>query len=413
MPSYVHDYERGAFIRTISVRQHWRIKLIWASVLVLLLGSTEWLARAKEMPSDTYLMFVGTYTNTKGESKGIYAYRYDSASGHATSLGLAAETINPSFLAIDPRGSFLYAVNELTSYKGASSGAISSFAIDHQNGTLRQLNEVASRGADPCYISFDKTGKYVLVANYTGGSVAVFPVSTDGSLGEPTAFIQHSGKGVNPQRQEGPHAHWIETTADNRFAIVADLGLDELLVYRFDPARGTLTPNTPPFARTEAGSGPRHVAFRPDGKFAYLITEMHSDVFAFSYNAAAGLLHQIQKISALPKGFSGSNDAAEIHVHPNGKFLYVSNRGDDSIATFSIDKKTGRLSLIGHFSTQGKTPRNFVIDPTGSRLAVANQDSDSIVIFQIDRASGRLSPSGQRLHVPSPVSIVFLKDSGQ
>jgi 6-phosphogluconolactonase len=355
----------------------------------------------------SYLLYVGTYT--KGESKGIYAFRFDAASGQATGLGVAAETVNPSFLTIDVSGKFLYAVNEIPDYKGAASGAVTAFSIDRSSGKLSRLNEVASRGADPCYISFDKTGKYLLVANYTGGNIAVFPVQSAGPLGESSAFVQHSGSSVNKQRQEGPHAHWIETTADNRFAIAADLGLDKLLVYHFDPARGGPTPNDPAFGAVEAGSGPRHVAFAPNEKFAYSVNELASTVTAFTFDAAHGALHSFQTISTLPKGFSGENDTAEIHVHPNGNFLFASNRGHDSIAVFSIDKITGRLTAVGDFSTQGKTPRNFEIDPTGSGLFVANQDSGNIVVFRIDPKTGALSATGQILNIPSPVSLKFLR----
>ena len=361
---------------------------------------------AQGAKSENYLLFVGTYT--KGDSKGIYAYRFDAKSGEATSLGLAAETENPSFLAVDPSQRSLYAVNELTQYKGAPSGAVTAFAIDRATGKLSPLNEVASRGTDPCYIAFDKTGKYVLVANYTGGNVAVFPVSNDGRLGTATAFVQHVGVGKNPERQEGPHAHWIETTADNRFAIVADLGLDQLLIYRFEASKGSLTPNNPPFAKVEPGAGPRHVAFHPNGRFAYVVDELGSTINGFSFDPKKGEFHPLQTVSTLPAGFKGSNDTAEIHVHPNGKFLFASNRGHDSIVVFAIDQKTGSLKLVEHFSTQGKTPRNFEIDPTGTRLFVANQDSGTIVIFQIDPATGRLTPTGQVLQVPSPVALRFV-----
>jgi len=355
---------------------------------------------------DQYLLFVGTYT--KDESKGIYAYRFEAASGQLTSLGLAAETVNPSFLTVDPAGRFLYAVIEIASYKGAASGAVTAFAIDRNTGKLSALNEVPSRGADPCYIAFDKTGKYVLVANYTGGNIAVFPLLKDGRLGESSAFVQHKGSGTNPLRQEGPHAHWIETTADNRFAIAADLGLDKLLVYRFEPTRGSVTPSDPAFAKVDAGAGPRHVAFHPNGRFAYSVNELQSTVTGFSYDAKSGVLHPMQTISTLPKGFSGNNDTAEIHVHPNGKFLFASNRGHDSIAVFSIEEDTGRLRLIDNVSTQGKTPRNFEIDPSGSRLLVANQDSGNIVVFRIDAKTGGLIPTGQVVHVPSPVCLKFV-----
>ncbi len=353
-----------------------------------------------------YLLFVGTYTEK--ESKGIYAYRFDAASSELIPLGVAAETTNPSFLAIDPSRRFLYAVNEVQNYKGTRSGAVSAFAIDQEMGKLSLRNQVPSRGADPCYIAFDSTGKYALVANYTGGSVAVFPVQPDGHIGESSAFVQHRGSSVNKERQEGPHAHWIDTTPDNRFAIAVDLGLDELLVYRFDASKGSLTPNDPPYASLDPGAGPRHLAFHPDGKFAYVVNELQSSITTFTYDASRGALQKLATVTALPKGFSGSNDAAEIKVHPNGKFLFASNRGHDSIAVFSIDSHTGALTLVDHFPTQGKTPRDFEIDPTGKLLFVANQDTNNIVVFRIDPNDGRLTFAGQTLHVPSPVCLKFM-----
>jgi len=356
--------------------------------------------------STDYLLFVGTYT--KGASKGIYTYRYNTSSGHLTSLGLAAESVNPSFLAVDPSHRFLYAVNEVQDYKGEKSGAVTAFAIDRKTGKLSRLNEVASRGEDPCYISLDKTGKYVLVANYTSGNIAVFPVHNDGTLGEASAFVQHHGSGPNHEHQEGPHAHWIETTADNRYAVVADLGLDKLLIYRFDATNGSLTPNNPPAADLPPGSGPRHVAFSPNNKFTYSVNELKSTVTAFSFNAAQGTLEPFQTVCTLPKDFSGENDTAEIHIQPNGKFLYASNRGHESIAVFSIDQKTGRLNLVHTFSTQGKTPRNFELDPTGSHLLVANEDPGDIVVFKLDAANGRESLVTNDTKVPSPVSLRFV-----
>jgi 6-phosphogluconolactonase len=359
-----------------------------------------------DSPKNKYLLYVGTYTE-KG-SKGIYAYTFDAASSALTPLGLAAETVNPSFLAIDPSRRFLYAVNEVANYKGASSGAVTAFEINRQTGKLSLLNQVPSGGADPCYIAFDKTGKFALVANYTGGSVAVFPVESDGHIGGSSAFVQHTGSSVNKKRQEGPHAHWIETAADNHFALVADLGLDKLLVYRFNSKSGTLTPNNPPDTSLDPGVGPRHVAFHPNGKLVYVINEMQSTVTAFSYHAATGTLKKLNSVSTLPKGFSAKNDAAEIRVHPSGKFLFASNRGNDTIAAFSIDERSGNLTLIDFFPTQGKTPRNFEIDPTGKFLLVANQDSNEIVVFRIDAGTGRLTPTGQTLNVPAPVCLKFM-----
>jgi 6-phosphogluconolactonase len=390
---------------TISLRRCLRW-LVLVAILSLVTATT-----AKDSPKNKFLLFVGTYTEK--ESKGIYAYRFDAVSGELTSLGVAAESANPSFLAIDPSRRFLYAVNEVQNYKGASSGALSAFAInlgtdDRQNGNLSLLNKVPSRGADPCYIAFDKTGKYALVANYTGGSVAVFPVQSDGHIGEPSAFVQHRGSSLNKKRQEGPHAHWIETTPDNRFAIAVDLGLDELLVYHFDASKGSLTPNDPPYASLDPGAGPRHLAFHPSGKFAYVVNELQSSITAFDYDPSRGALEKFKTVSTLPKGFSGSNDTAEIRVHPNGRFLFASNRGHDSIAVFSIDNHTGALTLVDHFPTQGKTPRNFEIDPTGKFLFVANQDTNNIVVFRIDPNNGGLTPTGQTLYVPSPVCLKFI-----
>jgi 6-phosphogluconolactonase len=387
---------------TISRRRH---------LLSFFLFSLVTVTAANDSSKGRYVLFVGTYTDK--QSKGIYAYRFDSASSELTPLGMAAEAINPSFLAIDPSHRFLYAVNEVQKYEDANSGAVSAFAIDtqkgdRQTGKVQLLNAVASRGADPCYIAFDKTGKYALVANYTGGSVAVFPVQADGHIGESSAFVQHVGSSVNRERQEGAHAHWIETTPDNRFAIAVDLGLDELLIYRFDAKNGSLTPNDPPYVKLDPGAGPRHLAFHPNGKFAYVVNELQSSITAFAYDASRGELRKLNTVSTLPKNFSGSNDTAEIKVHPSGKFLFASNRGHDSIALFSIDSKTGALTLADHFPTQGKTPRNFEIDPTGKFLFVANQDTNNIAVFGIDSKNGRLTVTKRTLQVPSPVCLKFM-----
>ena len=354
----------------------------------------------------SYLIYVGTYTGPA--SKGIYAFRYDPASGKSTSLGLMAESTNPSFLAIDPTQHYLYAANEVGDYKGEKSGGLSGFAIDRKTGKLTFLNEVSSRGAGPCHVALDKTGKYLLVANYDGGSVAVFPVLPDGRLGEASAVVQHGGHGPNAERQEGPHAHEIQLTRDNRFAVAADLGLDELLVYRFDPAKGTLAANDPPFAKVDPGAGPRHFALHPNGKFVYSLNEMGGSVTAFAYDARRGTLRNLQTISSLPKDFKGKNDSAEIVADASGKFLYASNRGPDNIAVFAIDSAKGTLKLIEHVSTKGKTPRNFAIDPTGRFLFVANEESNNILVFRVDPKTGRLTDTGQVLEVPSPVCVVFM-----
>jgi len=356
-----------------------------------------------------YLFYVGTYTEEGSKSKGIYAYRFDEDTNQITSLGLAAETTNPSFVTLHPNGRFLYAVNEVQNYKGPNSGGVSAFSVDRATGKLTFLNEVPSRGADPCYIIVDKAGKYVLVANYTGGSVAVFPVLADGKLGEASEFVQHKGHGANPKRQEGPHAHSIDLSPDNRFAFVDDLGLDELKVYKYDTAKGSLTPNAPPFAKLDAGVGPRHFVLHPSGKFAYVVAEMASTITAFSVDLNQGALQRLQTVSTLPKNFTGENDDAEIQMHPSGKFLYASNRGHDSIAVFAIDSHKGTLSQIEDVPTQGKIPRSFEIDLTGNFLFAENQKSDNIVVFRIDAKTGRLTPTGKVLDVGSPVDVKFLK----
>lgn len=355
-----------------------------------------------------YYMYVGTYTAEGSTSKGIYVYRFDPGSARVTPIGLAAQTTNPSFLVVHPNHRFLYAVNEVGDYKGQKSGAVSAFAIDPATGKLTLLNEVASGGADPCYITVDKTGKFVLVANYTSGSIAAFPVLEDGRLGEHSALVQHTGHGTNPKRQEAPHAHSIDLSPDNNFAIVDDLGLDETLVYKFDNRKGSLTLNDPGSAKADPGAGPRHFALNPNGNFGYVIDEMGSTVSVLRFDAAAGVLHPLQTISTLPKDFSGQNDAAEIEVHPSGKFLYASNRGHDSIAVFAIDPDKGTLTLIEYVPTKGQSPRNFEIAPSGKLLFAANEKSDNIVIFRIDAQTGRLTPTGKVLDISQPVCVRFM-----
>jgi 6-phosphogluconolactonase len=381
--------------------------------LLILIASLAGLSAAqkphkKPARQGQYLAYVGTYT-TKTDSKGIYAYRFDAASGELSAIGLAAESADPSFLAVHPDGRHLYAVNELSEFGGQKSGAVSAFVIDRHTGLLTLLNQVATRGAGPCYISLDQTGKFVLVANYDGGSIASFPIREDGSLGPPASFIQHAGSSVNKQRQEAPHAHWVGTSPDSRFALAADLGLDEVVIYRFDVTEGTLSPNDPPFVTVNPGAGPRHFAFHPNGKFGYVLNEMDATVTAFSFHSKNGSLSVLQTINTLPKDYSGPKEAAELVVHPSGRFLYASNRaGSDTITAFSIDPARGTLKLAGKTSTQGKTPRNFAIDPTGKFLMAANQESNNIVVFKIDTATGGLTPTGQTVEVPSPVCITFV-----
>jgi 6-phosphogluconolactonase len=356
--------------------------------------------------SGSYLVYVGTYTGPA--SKGIYAFRFDPSSGKSTALGLMAETTNPSFLAIDSKQRYLYVANEVPDYKGEKSGGVSAFAIDQKTGKLNFLNEVASRGADPCHISLDKTGKYVLVANYTSGNVATFPVLADGRLGEAASVVQHTGHGPDSERQEGPHAHEIQVTPDNRFAIAADLGLDELLVYKFDAEKGSLAANNPASGKVDPGAGPRHFVFHPNGKFVFALNEMGGSVTSFAYDARTGALRELGTVSSLAPDFKGKNESAEIVTDSSGRFLYASNRGPDNIAVFAIDAKKGTLRPIEHVPTKGKAPRNFAIDPTGKYLFAANQESNNIAVFRIDEKTGRLTDTGQVLEMPSPVCLVFM-----
>jgi len=382
------------------------LRLILRLAIFLLVSVTlSGVAHAAGPGQQKYLVYVGTYTDHG--SKGIYAYRFDSSTGKMTSLGLAAEATEPSFLAIDSSGRFLYAVNETETYNGQPTGAVSAFTIQPDTGKLSLLNQVSSRGTDPAHIILDRTGKYALVANYTSGSVAVFALLKDGRLGEVTSFVQHKGSSVNPERQKGPHAHAIALSPDNRFAVVADLGLDQLLVYSFDAVKGTLG-TQPRVVKASPGAGPRHLVFSTDGRFLYMLNEMQSSVVAYSYDATSGALHELQTISSLPKEFTGEDTAAEIEIDPSGKLLFASNRGDDSIAVFAMDSHTGMLTHVETDSTGGKTPRNFAIDPTGAWLLAANQDSDNIVVFRIDQKTGHLTPTGDVFQLPSPVCLKFV-----
>jgi 6-phosphogluconolactonase len=383
------------------------VSKLFAGVVALLLSLGVSLAALGQAAGSKYVVYVGTYT-TKQESKGIYAYRFDASTGKLADGALVAESTDPSFVAISPNGKYLYAVNEVGEFNGEKSGAISSYAIDTKTTKLKLLNQVSTHGGGPCYVSLDSTGKWVLVANYDAGSVASFEVQGDGSLSLVKGFVQHSGSSADKERQAGPHAHWIATSPDNRFALAADLGLDDVLVYKLDYEKGTLTSNTPPYLQVKPGSGPRHFAFHPNGKFGYLLTEMATTVTAFSYDAKKGALTAIQTVPTLPKGYSGPTEAAEIAVHPSGKFLYASNRaGVDTITSFSIDAK-GMLKETGQVSTKGKTPRNFAIDPTGAYLLAANEESGNVVVFKIDAATGVLTPTGEEVKVSAPVSLAFL-----
>jgi 6-phosphogluconolactonase len=353
-----------------------------------------------------YFVYFGTYTGK--DSKGIYVARFRPGTGKLTPVELAAETVSPSFLAADPAQHYLFAANEIGDYQGSKSGSVTSFAIDRRSGKLTLLNTVASRGADPCHLTVDKTGKHVLVANYTGGSVAVLPVKADGVLGESSGFVQHSGSSVDPERQKEPHAHNVVLTSGDRFAVVSDLGLDKLMVYRFHPETGTLTANEPPSGSVKAGSGPRHIAFHPNGRYAYAISEMGNIITAFDWDGDKGTFHELQTVSTLPKDFKGENTTAEIAIDPSGRFLYGSNRGHDSIAVYAIDRANGTLTFVEDDSTLGKEPRNFALDPSGRYLFAANQNSNTVVLFRVNPKNGRLTPAGQQIAVVSPVCVTFV-----
>jgi len=364
------------------------------------------LIQACSSPKNEFLVYMGTYTGHG--SDGIYAYRFNPVKGDLTPIGLVAKTDNPSFIAIDSAGQFLYAVNELDSFQNQPAGAVSVFAIDRKSGQLKLLQQISSLGAAPAHLSLDKSGRYLLVANYNGGNAAVFPIGADGQLGPHTSLIQDSGSSVNPYRQSGPHAHFIQATNDNKFVLVADLGIDKIIINRFDATTGSLTPADSAFARLAPGSGPRHIAFTPSGKFVYVLNELTSTITVFSYQSETGAMQSKQTLSTLPANFSGNNSGAEIVADARGKFLYVSNRGDNSIALFSINSNDGSLQPVEWTSSGGKTPRNFEIDPTGNWLFAANQNSDNIVLFKIDEASGRLSQYSDSTKVVSPVCLRFL-----
>jgi len=356
-----------------------------------------------------YYVYVGTYTRG-GKSKGIYILKMDMKTGKLTPSGVAEGIENPSFLEIHPSGKYLYAVSEIADFDGQKAGGVYALKINRKDGSLKLLNGRSSVGPGPCHLTIDAAGKNVLVANYGGGSVACLPLLASGGLEEASSFIQHEGSSVNARRQSGPHAHSINVSPDNRFAVAADLGLDKILVYAFDANNGKLTPHDPPFAKVAPGAGPRHFHFHPSGKFAYVINEMDLTVNAFSYNADKGELTTIQTISTIPDADRGQRglSTAEVRVHPSGKFLFGSNRGHDTIVVYRINQDTGKLTLIENESTQGQTPRNFFIDPTGACLLAENQSSDTIVVFRIDQESGELTATNHIAEIPSPVCIRML-----
>jgi 6-phosphogluconolactonase len=363
------------------------------------LRETAWASQSREMT-----LFIGTYTSTTSE--GIYTYRMNSETGQLTKFS-SIKSENPSYLTLDRSNRFLYAVNEVQQFEGKPSGAVSAYAID-KTGKLTFLNQQASMGADPCHLSVDRKRSNLLVANYTGGNVALLPILKDGTLGPAADVKQHEGSGPKEQ-QKGPHAHCIILDAQERYALAADLGTDKVMIYRFDPATRKLqTGKQQLWAELKAGAGPRHLTLHPNGRYAYVINELDSTMTTMRFNATTGTLVTIDTTSTLPTGFTDKSFCADVHVSPSGKFLYGSNRGHNSIVVFALDARTGIPSLVEHVSTEGNWPRNFVIDPTGRFLLVANQRTDNVVVFRIDQKTGRLKPSGQTQTVPIPVCLKFL-----
>lgn len=358
-------------------------------------------ARARQPRQLT--LYIGTYTS--GTSEGIYVYRMNPDTGQLKMFG-SIKSENPSFLTLDRSRRFLYAVNELSEFEGKAGGAVSAYAID-SNGNLKFLNQQPSMGADPCHLTVDRKRSSLLVANYTGGNVALLPILKNGTLGPATDVKQHEGSGPKKQ-QNGPHAHCIILDALERHALAADLGADKVMIYRFEPDSHKLSPGKQPFAAMQAGAGPRHLTLHPNGRYAYVISELDSTMTTFKYDATAGTLTTVDTVSTLPTGFTDVSHCADVHVSPSGRFLYGSNRGHNSIVVFALDARTGKPTLVEHVSTEGNWPRNFVIDPTGRFLLVANQRTDNVVVFRIDPRTGRLKPSGQTAEVPVPVCLKFV-----
>jgi len=381
--------------------------LVLLAAAATLSGTAMTLPAAAQSPP-TFWVYLGTYTGGQAGSKGIYVASLDAATGELGAPKLAAESTSPAFVALHPKGGFLYAVNEVGNFQGERAGAVSAFKVDPATGALTLLNQQSSGGPGPCHVSVDPSGRCVLVANYGGGSVAALPIQADGSLGKAVSFVQHAGSSVNKQRQEAPHAHSITPDARGRFAYAADLGLDQVLVYRLDAAAAKLAPADPPFARTAPGSGPRHFDLHPRGRFAFVCGEMTSTVTAFRVDGRTGALTEVNTLSTIPAPTPG-NSTAELRVHPTGRFVYVSNRGHNSIAIFRVDETTGALTAAGHQPTGGSTPRNFGIDPTGRFLLAANQASNTVVVFRIDAETGALNPTGGKIDVPMPVCVRFLR----
>ena len=359
---------------------------------------------------ENFLVYFGTNGNAKNGSKGIYVSRFNTATGELTEPQLAAEAGSPGFLAIHPSKKYLYAIGDVTRADGKKGGGISAFSIDKTAGKLTLINQASGVGDGPCHVSVDKTGQMAALANYGSGSVASFAIKADGSVSEAVSFFQHEGSSVDPNRQKGPHAHSVNFSPDNRFAFACDLGLDKVLIYKIDPATGKMTPNDPPFVKTPAGGGPRHLAFHPSGKFVFVNNEMAMTETVFAYDAEKGTLTEIETVSTLPEADRGktSFSTAESVAHPNGRVVYVSNRTHDTIAVFACDPATGKLTLLQNVPVEGQIPRNICLDPTGKWLIAAHQNSGTAALFKVDQDSGKLTYSGTKVNVPGSICVRFL-----
>lgn len=370
-----------------------------------LLSGVSTVSYANETQADKYWVYFGTYT-AKGGSKGIYRSEFDPKTGKLSEPEVAAELTNPTFLYFSPNGKFLYSVGEVSNTGGKKEGGVHAFGVDASTGKLSKLNEQTSGGPGPCHVSTDAAGKNVVVANYGGGSSSIFPVKPDGSLGEASAFFQHEGSSVNKGRQSAPHAHCGFFDETGKFAFVADLGLDQVLIYKVDPETGKAEPNNPPFIKLPDGSGPRHLHIAPGNNLMFVNGELDSTVSVVKMQPENGRFAVTQTLSTLPEPTPG-NSTAEVRIHPSGKFVYVSNRGHNSIAAFSWDGD--KLTPIGHITSENvKIPRNFNIDPSGKWMLVASQDGDNIAVFAIDEKTGLAKPTGDKVDVPRPVCVKFL-----
>lgn len=355
-----------------------------------------------------YHVYLGCYTNAKSGAAGVQLARFDAATGRLGEVGLAGAAVNPSFLAIDPTGRFLYAVGEMAAAEGKKGGGLSAFAIEQPSGKLRLINQVSAVGQGPCHVGLDADARMAMIANYGSGSVASYSIAADGSLSEHRSFYQHEGSGADPRRQKGPHAHSFNRSPDNRFGFACDLGLDKVLIYALDPKAGSIKPQGE--AKLPAGAGPRHFAFHPGGRYAFVNNEMGMSLSCFAYDAQSGGLKLLSTESTLPpqdrslKGLS----TAEVVAHPNGRTVYVSNRTHDTIAVFSFDEATAALKLLENVPAEGRIPRNFALDPTGRWMLVGHQDSNSVAVFEVVGPEGRLKFTGQRVAAGAPVCVRFL-----